>query len=170
MTTAVMPAWMAAGHAYVGLKEIPGAKSDPTIMGWAKREAGWLFTFFSNDDVPWCALFQNASLWDVGLRGTGSLAAKSFAESWKYGIRLNEPVLGAILVFTRDGGGHVGMYAGETKTHYKVLGGNQKNMVSYTLIAKERLTAIMWPMAVPVPATGRIMLLADGSPVSTDEA
>jgi len=37
-----------------------------------------------------------------------------------------------LLIFSRGGSsGHVGFYAGETKTHYLVLGGNQDDQVNY---------------------------------------
>ena len=36
-------------------------------------------------------------------------------------------MLGDILTFKRNGGGHVGLYVGEDKDCYHVLGGNQGN-------------------------------------------
>ena len=55
-----------------------------------------------------------------------------------------------MLVFERDGGGHVGFYVGEDGTHYHVLGGNQDDAVSIAKIAKSRLVASRWPKGVPV--------------------
>jgi len=52
--------------------------------------------------------------------------------------RINPPMLGDILTFTRKGGGHVGLYVGEDETHYHVHGGNQSDSVSFTRIAKTR--------------------------------
>ena len=44
--------------------------------------------------------------------------------SW--GEKLDRPVLGCVVVFTRDGGGHVGFVVGKsTSGNLLVLGGNQ---------------------------------------------
>ena len=43
------------------------------------------------------------------------------------------------MIFTRDGGGHVAFYVGETATQIKVLGGNQSNSVSVANYPKSRL-------------------------------
>lgn len=160
------PAWLIVAGNYLGTMEVVGKGSTPAIMGWAKRLGGWVREFYTDDDIPWCALFINACLDEVGLKGTGSLAAKSF-EAWQ--LALTTPSLGAILVFTRAGGGHVGFYLGETATRYRVRGGNQSNAVTDTWIDKARLTAIRWPLAVPEPTGGPIVLSDDGLPASVNE-
>lgn len=168
------PSWLTVAGYYLGTKEVPGGGSNPKIIGWAQRLGGWIRSYFTSDAIPWCALFVNACLDEVRLPGTKSLAAKSFET---YGIKLDQPVLGAILVFTRDGGGHVGFYVGETATRYRVRGGNQGDAVSDTWIAKARLTAIRWPGDVASQAAlntaqqaGRIFMAEDGAPLSTNEA
>ena len=161
------PAWLQVATGYLGTKEVTGKGSNPTILKWAKKAGGWIANFFTDDDIPWCALFVNACLDEAGLKGTGSLAARSF-ETW--GRPLPEPALGAVLVFSRNGGGHVGFYLGENSTRFRVRGGNQGNAVSDTWILKSRLTAIRWPTAGTDPSGGPIQLADDGSPVSTNEA
>jgi uncharacterized protein (TIGR02594 family) len=161
------PPWLQVADRYLGTTEHPGHGSNPTIMGWAKVLTGWVRAYFTDDDIPWCALFLNACLDEVDLKGTNSLAAKSFA-SW--GRDLAVPALGAILVFQRPGGHHAGFYVGESDTHYRVRGGNQSNSVNDTWLDKGRLIAIRWPKACPMPLSGRIQLAANGEPISTDEA
>jgi hypothetical protein len=51
-----------------------------------------------------CALNVNAALAERGIKGTGSALAHSF-DSW--GIRVSGPVVGAVAVTDRRGGGHV---------------------------------------------------------------
>lgn len=163
------PTWLSVAAAFVGLREIAGPQSSPVILRWV-RDTG-APSWYDNDDKPWCALFMNRILLACGLAMSGTgfelLRAKSF-ETW--GRPLAAPALGAVLVFTRDGGGHVGLYLGENEHAYRVLGGNQGNSVSETWIAKERLSAIRWPDGVPLPLAGSVLLASNGAPVSRNEA
>lgn len=164
-----MQPWVTIAQRYIGTKEIPGPKSNPTILGWASRLGGWVASWFKNDDTPWCALFVNAILQEAKLPLSGSGAALVRAKSFEtYGIKLDIPTLGAILVFNREGGGHVGFYMGETLQHYRVLGGNQNNTVNEVWIEKSRCTAIRWPTGIPVTAERR-WLRPDGTATSTNE-
>jgi uncharacterized protein (TIGR02594 family) len=166
------PVWLREARRFMGLKEISGAKSDPTIMGWAKALGGWVAGYFKNDDIPWCGLFMahvlGATLPEE-LLPSNPLSAKAWAS---FGRPLNVPSLGCVLVFSRSGGGHVGLYVGETMTAYLVLGGNQSNSVSLTWIDKERRVSdgIRWPSTVTAPISVRVMLKPDGSPLSRNEA
>jgi uncharacterized protein (TIGR02594 family) len=99
-------------------------------------------------------------------RGYDLLRAKSF-EGW--GQPLAKPALGAVMVFTRPGGAHVGLYLGERADAYYVLGGNTGNAVAAAWIAKTRLSAIRWPAGVPLPVSESV-LLAGGGSVSENEA
>jgi uncharacterized protein (TIGR02594 family) len=49
--------------------------------------------------------------------------------------------LGDVLVFVRNGGGHVGLYVGEDASAFHLLGGNQSDRVCITRLAKSRLYA-----------------------------
>ncbi|MFZ2996674.1 MAG: TIGR02594 family protein, partial [Sphingobium sp.] len=76
---------------------------------------------------------------------------------------------GAILVFDREGGGHVAFYVGEDASHYHVLGGNQGDCVSIMRLAKSRCIARRWPRGWPVLGAP-VKLLASGALVSRNEA
>lgn len=94
-----------------------------------------------------------------------------WARGWSaFGTRLPAPARGAVLVFERGPtAGHVGFYVGEAAGRYRVLGGNQSNMVSETWIEKARLIAIRWPSSVAAPALRSVQLAVAG-PTSADEA
>jgi hypothetical protein len=77
---------------------------------------------------------------------------------------------GAVLVFEREGGGHVGFYVGEDSTHYHVLGGNQGDAVSIVRIARSRSIARRWPRGVSVMSAPVRMMPTAGVPVSRNEA
>jgi uncharacterized protein (TIGR02594 family) len=92
------------------------------------------------------------------------------AKAWSdYGSLLRPDRLapGAILVFDRAGGGHVGFYVGEDAAHYHVLGGNQGNAVNVMKLGKSRLVASRWPKGEPVLGGPAYM---SGGTVSRNEA
>jgi uncharacterized protein (TIGR02594 family) len=153
----------------IGLVEAPGAGNSPVIMQWA-RDLG-VGAIYPADSVPWCAVFLNricmAAGYPLAGRSYDLLRAKSF-EAW--GEAIAAPALGAVLVFSRPEGAHVGLYLGETDDAYRVLGGNQANAVNEIWIAKSRLRAIRWPSGLALPTGGRVLLKSDGRPVSNNEA
>jgi uncharacterized protein (TIGR02594 family) len=109
--------------------------------------------------TAWCAGFVNAMLGASGVRGTGSLAAKSFAN---YGSPTTNPEQGDIVVLTRgsrDGPyGHVGFFAGWTerdgRPYVKILGGNQGNAVSVTEMDAAKIIAMRKPPVAGFAAVG----------------
>lgn len=161
------PAWMTRARAALGVREVAGPANSPTIMGWAKRLGGAVLGMaYGADSIPWCGLFVAECVTGAGIKPPPiAVRAKAWA-SWGAPC---PPQLGAVLVFERQGGGHVGFYAGETPTAYQVLGGNQGDAVSLALIAKARCIAIRWPVGHPETAH-RVQLAATGAPLSTNEA
>lgn len=165
----VEPAWMREARRFMGLKEIAGAKSNPTIISWAQKLSGWIKSFYNNDDIPWCGLFI-AHCFSETLPTEHLPANPLGALNWSaFGKQLKTPVLGAVLTFHRTGGGHVGMYVGEDSAAYHVLGGNQSNSVSITRIEKGRLEDIRWPTTGEAPVGGRVYLTVNGD-LSKNEA
>lgn len=159
------PRWLTAAKQNLGVREIVGPKHNPTIMGWLSRLKSWI----KDDETPWCGTFVAAMMQEAGLP-----YPKEFprARAWAdYGsnLRADRIAPGAILVFVRQGGGHVGFYVGEDKTFYHVLGGNQGNSVSVVSIAKARCIAIRWPKGEPVIG-GPVWPKVAAGPVSTNEA
>ncbi|MBD8554901.1 TIGR02594 family protein [Rhizobium sp. CFBP 8762] len=164
------PVWMREAMRFAGLAEISGEKSNPTIMGWAKRLGGWVAGFYTNDDIPWCGLAM-AHWIGVTLPKEPLPSNVLSALAWvKFGEFIYEPSLGAIMVFVRPGGGHVGLYQGEDATHYHILGGNQQNAVNVTRIAKDRCIAKRWPKTAPLPPAGPVKVSASGVKISRNEA
>ncbi len=166
------PVWMREARRYVGLTEIPGPKSNPVILSWAKQLGGWVADFYRDDDIPWCGLAM-AQWISVTLPNEPLPSNPLAALNWKkFGVA-GRIAIGAILVFNRKGGGgHVGNYAGEDRTHYHVLGANQKNAVNITRIEKDRLVdgGIRWPKTGEAAIGGSVQLNASGAPVSKNEA
>lgn len=159
------PRWLIEARKHNGLKEIPGKRHNSTILSWlAKLNAWW-----RDDETPWCGVFVAHCMREAGLPVPKYwMRAKAWAD---YGanLRASHVAPGAILVFARQGGGHVGFYVGEDKTHYHVLGGNQSNMVNVMRIAKARCIAIRWPRGEAVIG-GPKHVAASAAAVSTNEA
>lgn len=151
---------------HIGVKEIVGSKHNPVILGWA--EALDLDKVYTNDEIPWCGLFIAHCAQAAGVQ---VVERPLWALNWaKYGNKADSPMLGDILTFKRNGGGHVGIYVGEDDTHYHVLGGNQNNSVSVSRIAKSRLhQARRTAWKVAQPANVRKVKLAPKGTVTTNE-
>lgn len=162
------PLWYKVAEKQIGVREIPGPRSEPKIMAWAKAVGSRLGMTYANDDTPWCGLFTAYCVQAAGLKPPAiAVRAKAWA-SW--GDRLEEPTVGAVLVFERAGGGHVGFYAGETNAAYRVLGGNQGNAVNYAWLAKDRCIAIRWPAGVPRIPSFKIVGFKASDALSLNEA
>ena len=151
----------------LGVKEIVGKTHNPIIMGWAKDLK--LQKVYTEDEIPWCGLFIAYCCHAAGLE---VVERPLWALNWaKYGNKVNDPMLGDILTFKRNGGGHVGIYVGEDDKYYHVLGGNQNNSVSVSRIAKSRLhqaRRTAWKVAQPA-SVRKVYLEAKGT-ITTNEA
>jgi uncharacterized protein (TIGR02594 family) len=150
-----------------GTREIVGKEHSKEILSWAK-ELGMEKTY-TNDEIPWCGLFTAIV---VKRAGFNPVSNPLWARNWvNFGTPQKTAMLGDILVFVRNGGGHVGFYVGEDDTCYHVLGGNQSNMVNTTRILKSRCIGIRrctWKVSQPTNV--RVIKLAATGGISTNEA
>ena len=129
--------------ALYGIVESIGSRSNPVITAWAKETATPDDNWYSDDSIPWCGLFMAVVAQRAGKEiPREPLRAKSWAE---FGSVTDSAMLGDVLVFSRTGGGHVGLYVGESADSYWVLGGNQSDRVNITRIQKNRIFAIRRP-------------------------
>ncbi len=163
------PTWLATARARLGTREIPGPTHNSKLLAFLNSANRFNGVVWRDDEMPWCGGFVAACLNAVGVEPVKIAArAKSWA-TWGANLRRTHLAPGAVLVFERPGGGHVGFYVGEDTTSYHVLGGNQGNAVSITRIAKARCVAARWPRGVPVIG-GPVLLAANGKTLSSNEA
>ena len=175
-----IPPWLTVMRDHLGLAEVQGPGSNPLITGLATRVAAadprleWIASFYTDDAIPWCGLMEAFCMVSSGILPPvpNPLSARAWG-GW--GKALSRPIPGAVLVFTRPGGGHVGLYEAEDETSYLVIAGNQGDRVSRARVPKSRLlrdgteTGIRWPATVPVPAAAIplvVTLAGQGSAVS----
>ncbi len=159
-----------AARAKLGTREAPGSANNPTILGWAKRlGTKVLGVIYNADSVPWCGVFVGACLDEADIDSPlFAVRAKSWA-TWGGNLRPERLAPGAVLVFERPGGGHVGFYVGEDAEAYHVLGGNQGDSVTIARIDKARCIAHRWPKGQPVIGKP-VKVAAGGRPMSKNEA
>lgn len=151
----------------LGIKEVPGQGDNIEILKWA--ESLGLEKVYRKDDIPWCGLFV---AYVCKVAGVDGVKDPLWARNWSnFGTKQTVAMLGDVLVFVRDGGGHVGFYIGEDSNSYHVLGGNQSDMVCITRIRKERCIAIRrtkWKVAQPENV--RVIKLATTGAISENES
>lgn len=160
------------------LKETPGPGSTQSILDMAAEVGGWIASWYDRDATPWCGLWMAAIAQragkDVDLKNP--LAALSWSEWGDPAPRLSgyglAPELADVCVFTRKGGGHVGLYVGETPSgrYLYILGGNQGDAVSIVRIARDRLVAARRIYRIGKPANVRRIVMEAAGTVSRNEA
>ena len=162
--------WMETAKSHMGLREIRGKRHNPKIIRWAKNLGGWVASYYKTDEIPWCGLFTGHCMDDNDI--PISIKNPLGARNWnKFGFK-TDPRYGAVMVFSRKGGGHVGFYVSEDSKTYHILGGNQSNSVNVTKIAKSRFLGARWPhgfQTLHEMHRGRIRKKFDGK-VSKNEA
>lgn len=150
-----MPKWYDLALKEVGVKERPENRGPDIRRYISLAHAG-------SEGDPWCAIFANAMLESAGVPGSRSAGARSFEWDDVKFVQLKGPSLGAIVTFwrgsRRSGLGHVGFYAGETRTQINVLGGNEHDQVMIELLPKDGNTfgfsGYWWPKGQPLPKLG----------------
>ena len=165
---------VANARKYIGTVEVKGTKHNPKILALTVKAfaATGKKSWIHNDEIPWCGSYLGGVFAESGL---GHKIPKEFyrAREWESaGTKLTRPAYGCVVTFTRDGGGHVGIVVGKTKTGMlKVLGGNQSDAVNIADFDPKRVTAYRWVSSGSVPHEHRydLPVLAAGR-ISTNEA
>lgn len=135
------PSWLRIARADLGVKEVKGAVHAPAIIrAWRTVKAP-----FTDDETPWCGGILGAWMTQAGY---GAPAACWRARNWlNWGREMPWPVLGCVVVFSRDGGGHVALVVGRTPDgKLACLGGNQGDAVSIAAFPEARVLGYRMPI------------------------
>ncbi|SNX67373.1 uncharacterized protein (TIGR02594 family) [Cereibacter ovatus] len=158
--------WMREIRSVFGLHEV---RDKARLTAWLKAGK------FLGDpsDLPWCGEAVE-SAFARGLPGEplpGALGENPFwARNWLQFGKAVAPTYGAVLVFSRDKGGHVGFAVGEDVASFYVLGGNQGDSVSIVRIHKSRLLdKARWPTTYPHIHKPLPRMTPEGIPQSANE-
>lgn len=162
------PAWLTEGRRFLGLKEIPGKATAPFIAVWLKQLGAW----WTDDETPWCGVACAGVF-----RACGVEPPKDYfrARAWaSWGTALPAPAVGCVVVFEREGGGHVGIVVGKAGDgRLLVWGGNQGNAVSIAPfdLGARKVLGYRWPTMVPFSSTRlKLPVYAASGASSTNEA
>ena len=55
--------WIASARQYIGLREVPGPKTNGVIAGWLTKLKAW----WADDATPWCGTFAAMCVAEAGL-------------------------------------------------------------------------------------------------------
>ncbi|WLR91016.1 TIGR02594 family protein [Shinella zoogloeoides] len=161
-------AWIDKAAGYIGEQEIKGGKHNPLIIDWWKAiGASW----FKDDETPWCGAFVGGVLAEVGIKPLPGGKGAS-ARAWnEFGVKLLKPAVGCIVIFSRNGGGHVGFVVGkDQKGNLMVLGGNQADGVNIKPFATSRVLGYRWPSVFPAESRFNLPVITSDGRLSTNEA
>jgi uncharacterized protein (TIGR02594 family) len=155
------PAWFIAAQKELGVRELPENRG-PAIRRYIEM------AHCGHEGDAWCAIFLNAMLESVGIKGTRSASSQSFRNTPDF-VKITGPALGAIVVYWRisrvSGLGHVGFYNGEDSHGFiETLGGNESDMVRNELLnpngQRFGLVGFYWPKAYAPPVIGKLPVQA----------
>lgn len=135
------PAWLKIALREKRVCEETGEKHNPRILEYQAVTTLHAMT----DEVPWCAAFVCWALEKAGVPSTKSSAARSFL---KFGVSIEDPVPGCIVVISRGANqdqGHVGFFLSEDDEHVFIYGGNQSDMVCVDAFSKDRVLDYRMP-------------------------
>jgi uncharacterized protein (TIGR02594 family) len=168
------PLWLEAGIDLIGTMEVPGVKSNPVIIDWAKDLGGDIAKSYTHDSIPFCALFVGFCLLKAGLKGTGTLWALDYAGKWP-STKLAGPAVGAVAPMLRNGGGHVVFIVGKDQHgNFMCLGSNQSDTTSIIPFSAARLNqGFWWPQGVTMPSRvglASLPIVKSNGKVSSNEA
>ena len=158
--------WIVEGKKVFGLHEI---KDNSKLKAWLRSDGKALG---DPKALPWCGDYTETaiknSLPDEPF--TGAVGKNPYwARNWlKFG-KPTEPCYGAVIVFSRGKGGHVGFVVGEDDTDYYVLGGNQGNSVNVVRISKDRFLGCTWPITYSGNKRPLPKMTPNNLPRTTDE-
>jgi uncharacterized protein (TIGR02594 family) len=140
--------WLKRAIADLGLHELPGAAARPRIIEMYAKAGHPEIT---SDEVAWCSAALNTWMVEANIRGTGSLAARSWL-AWGRAVDIRKVIpRGAVLIFRREDSswqGHVCLCLEDRDGIVTVIGGNQSDAVTIARYRKAALIGARWPDTV----------------------
>lgn len=162
--------WINEVNRHMGLHEL---KNRTSLWAWLRSDKG---SVGDPSKLPWCADLVETAIkltlpsepfpGRVGINPYYSL-------NWlEFGQKLNTPCYGAIAIFVRPGGGHIGFLVGidPVRKRYRVRGGNQSNAINDCWVDISRCRGLRWPATYNGPKSSLPVMNSKGAVISTNEA
>ena len=157
------PKWLIEARKYLGQAEVPGAQSNPWILGlWVTIPWIWS-TVTRRDDtlLPWCGAFLRLCLVQAGITPPRNwFRAREYLN---FGTNIGYPCVGAIGVMQNGRQWHVGFVVGRDNAgNIIMLGGNQNNSVRLSAFKPSLFKAYRWPTQTyaSIPLAGNLPILS----------
>ena len=154
------PAWISEAFKHKGEKETAAFVKDDPFVSQLFAAVGLLNWTINREEGPltiqegnWCAAFVSFCLKNAGVSylsgfdGIRALKYKDYGPS----VEAGKVVYGAIAVFRRDGGGHVGFVVGRNGDQVDILGGNQGEAVTVETRSLSEFEAQVVPSSWTIP-------------------
>lgn len=167
------PPWLEVMRAITGLTETPGDADNPKIIGmrdfikkkWA--DVPGLPDYadsYQHDETPWCGLCQAFCVSVAGYMPAYKPPPADDTERYYWAqatasddhyVELSGPVLGAVCVMTREGGGHITLVEDWGDDWVDCRGGNQSDAVNVQRYDEDTVIGYFWPKEAPAPDVPR---------------
>lgn len=174
-TIGTLPKLVSVALQYLGVKEIPGIKSNPVIMDMA-RGLG-VSSIYTNDDMSWCAVFINHLIRITGKpivdykNDKYNLLRARHLLNWGEPVKIHDLRLGDVVIIERPGGGHVFIFIAFAKNGNVIgIGGNQGNQVSIAEFDVDRVLGVRRYYATGMPESAKQYTVDSTGVLSTNEA
>lgn len=166
------PPWLQVMRAITGLSEYENG-SNPKILAmrdeikriWADVPGLPEYAdSYRDDDTPWCGLCQAFCVSEAGYMPAYKPPPADDTERFYWAqatasddhyVELSGPVLGAIMVMTREGGGHITLVESWTDDTVTCRGGNQADSVNVSTYDRDDVIGFYWPKDAPMPEVPR---------------
>jgi len=155
------PKWLSAMRAITGTDEEPGSDDNPKILAMrdeiAQRfpDMKWYCDLYHHDETPWCGLAVAYCMAMADIRPVFKpmpapdtdrfLWAEAWASDPTWGVIIDEPRLGCVVVTKTSAGHHVTLYEHTSGDYYYCRGGNQSDSVNVSGFKIANTVALVWP-------------------------
>jgi len=144
---------------FLGKDKVP-ASGNRILQTWNTEIGTNAFKDYDADAVSWNGLFlallATRSGWQLPEDFLWALSWNSF------GTASPQPMLGDVLTFTRPSGGAAGIYVGEDKSSYHIIGARDADAVTLHRLDKRKCYRFRRPPYTTLPLNVRVVRLTVG--------
>lgn len=131
------PNWLKIARREEGVREISGPQHEVRILEYLAVCTNTSEALRAKDETAWCSAFACWVMEEAGFESPRTAWARTWYDArWGNEEDIGNPRVGALAVFSRGEGGHVGFFLEDLGSKVKILGGNQGNRVKVSTYPK----------------------------------